>query len=245
MDAVNAAPVRLLGIAFDNLSLEEVVARLLARAEGAGFGYVVTPNVDHIERLGRIAALGPVYRGAMLCLLDSRLLQICARRLGRRAPSVVTGADLTGALLARLEGRRVAVVGMSGPGFAALAARYRGVGFVHHAPPMGLLHDVPAMLAARDFVREAGAAFTFLAVGSPVQEVLAYAIAAQGGAVGVGLCVGAALEFCAGTARRAPLWMRRAGLEWLYRLAREPGRLAGRYLLSDPKVLWRLLREGR
>jgi exopolysaccharide biosynthesis WecB/TagA/CpsF family protein len=245
MDALSAAPVRLLGVDFDDLALDEVVARLLARAEGAGFEYVVTPNVDHIERLGRIAALSPVYQGAMLCLLDSRFLQICARRLGLTTPRVVTGADLTRALLARLAGRRVAVVGMSGQGVAALAVRFPGVGFVHHAPPMGLLYDVAALRTARDFVRDAGAAVTFFAVGSPVQEVLAYAVAAQGGAVGVGLCVGAALEFCAGTARRAPLWMRRAGLEWLYRLGREPGRLAGRYLFSDPKVFWALLREGR
>ncbi|OYV32055.1 MAG: hypothetical protein B7Z81_13405 [Acidocella sp. 20-61-6] len=171
--------------------------------------------------------------------------QCCAYWIQGFWRSSRTGADLTQALLARLTGRRVAVVGMSGRGFAALVARYPGIRFVHHAPPMGLLHDVPALLGARDFVRDARAVVTFFAVGSPVQEVLAYAVAAQGAAAGVGLCVGAALEFCAGTARRAPLWIRRAGLEWLYRLGREPGRLAGRYLLSDPKVFWALLREGR
>jgi len=74
-----------------------------------------------------------------------------------------------------------------------------------------------------------------------VQELLAHAIVARRSGTGVGVCVGAALEYCAGARKRAPGWMRRAGLEWLYRLGQAPGRLAGRYLLDDPPVFVALI----
>ena len=99
------------------------------------------------------------------------------------------------------------------------------------------------MTQAVEFVLAHPARFVFLAVGSPRQEILAAAIHATGRATGVGLCIGASLEFVAGHVPRAPLWMQRSGLEWLHRLAREPRRLAGRYLRDCPTVLALLLRE--
>jgi exopolysaccharide biosynthesis WecB/TagA/CpsF family protein len=92
------------------------------------------------------------------------------------------------------------------------------------------------------FVLAHPARFVFLAVGSPQQEVLAAAIAATGRATGIGLCIGASLEFLAGGSRRAPRWMQRCGLEWLFRLCRDPRRLAHRYLIHSPAVLAMLLR---
>ena len=244
MDTVNPATIRLLEVDFDNLGLEEIVDILLARPRYARFAYVVTPNADHIERLSRMPSLKAAYRGAMFCLLDSQAIGLCADRLGLRRPPVVTGADLTAALLSRLDGRRVAVLGMTAQHVEALEARYPRIRFLHHQPPMGLLHDLPAFRQARDFIRGAQADFIFFAVGSPVQELLAHAVATRRDATGTGLCIGGALIYCAGTARRAPLWMRRRGLEWLYRLLREPRRLAGRYLVADPKVLLLLAIEA-
>jgi N-acetylglucosaminyldiphosphoundecaprenol N-acetyl-beta-D-mannosaminyltransferase len=237
MDTLTPHRVQLLGVEFDNVSLQAIVEQILSRPHGARFAYIVTPNADHIERLRRIPRLGMVYKNAMLCLLDSQLIGNCAHYLGMAPPNVVTGADLTQALLARLDGIRVAVIGMQPDAFAALAARYPQIEFLHHKPPMGLLNDTAAFYAARDFACHRQAAFTFIALGSPVQELLASAISTQGGASGIGLCIGSGLAFCAGTERRAPLWMRRRGLEWLHRLIRDPFRLAGRYLISDPKVL--------
>jgi exopolysaccharide biosynthesis WecB/TagA/CpsF family protein len=87
------------------------------------------------------------------------------------------------------------------------------------------------------------ARFVFLAVGSPRQERLAAAIKATGRASGIGLCIGASLEFIAGAQPRAPVWMRRGGLEWLHRLGRDPRRLARRYLLDCPAIFPMLLHE--
>lgn len=247
MDAVSAPIVPLLGMDFSNVSTEAVIERLLARPEGARFSYVVTPNADHLERLLRIPGLRPIYQRAMLCVLDSTFIALFAARLGLRTPCVVTGADLTEALLPQLAGRRVAVIGMDVPDFAVLARRFPAISFIHYIPPMGLLHNGPAFRRCRDFIVDTQAAFTFLAVGSPAQELLAYAAASEVRAVGVGLCIGSALNFASGAVKRAPPWARRWGLEWIYRMVRNPRRLAGRYLLSDPLVLvalcWTALRE--
>ncbi len=85
-----------------------------------------------------------------------------------------------------------------------------------------------------------------LALGCPKQEIVMARIAA---AVRPAVCigVGAGLDFVAGTLPRAPRWISSAGLEWLYRLAREPRRLWRRYLLRDPRfalILWRQIRRA-
>ncbi len=246
-DVANAPIIQLLGIDFCNVSPDAVIERLLARPEGARFSYIVTPNADHMERLLRIHGLRPIYQRAMLCLLDSTLISRFARKLGLPTPQVITGADLTEALLPHLNGRRVAVIGMDEPDFAALVRRFPAISFIHYSPPMGLLHDTGAFNCTRDFIIDTHAAFTFFSIGSPVQEILAYAVSGEPRAVGVGLCTGSALAFASGAVKRAPLWIREAGMEWIYRLARNPRRLAGRYLVSDPLVLlalcWTALRE--
>jgi N-acetylglucosaminyldiphosphoundecaprenol N-acetyl-beta-D-mannosaminyltransferase len=244
MDTLTPHRVQLLGVEFDNASLQAIIEQILSSPHAVCFAYVVTPNADHIERLQRLPSLGVVYQNAMLCLLDSQLIGNCAHYLGMAPPNVVASADLTQALVARLDGMRVAVIGMQPNAFAALTARYPQIEFLHHNPPMGLLNDTPALHAACDFARSSRADFTFITLGSPVQELLAHAISTQGGASGIGLCIGSGLAFCAGTERRAPLWMRRRGLEWPHRLIRDPFRLAGCYLISDPKVLLALVIEA-
>ena len=107
---------------------------------------------------------------------------------------------------------------------------------------MGFDRDPRAFAETIAFVLRHPARFVFIAVGSPRQERLAAALAATGQAAGVGLCVGASLAFLAGVEKRAPAWMGRHGLEWLYRLASDPRRLARRYLLDSPRVVPMLLR---
>ncbi len=236
--------MKFLGLSFSELSLEQTCDALLARPAGAAFAYIVTPNADHLDRLRRNFLLKPAYEMALMRLFDSRFLAHCARALGQEAPLVVTGADLTTALLPELHGNRVAVVGMQDAAFAALRARFPGVLFIRHNPPMGLLNQPEAFAGAAQFVARVQARFVFFALGSPVQELLAQEVMRQGEATGLGLCIGAAMEFAAGTRRRAPAWMQHAGLEWLHRLSQEPRRLGPRYLLRAPRVLVLLLAEA-
>jgi exopolysaccharide biosynthesis WecB/TagA/CpsF family protein len=241
MDALTPQKIRLLGTEFDNLTRPEVLDFLLSRSQKNHFIYVVTPNADHLERLLRLPRLRPAYHHAALCLLDSQLIANFARRLGLARPEVITGADLTIKLLARLDHERVAVIGLCAATFNRLASLYPRIIFLHHEPPMGLLNNPGAFQAAKNFACESQAAFTFIALGSPLQELLAHAIACEHGAAGIGLCIGAALEFAAGVKKRAPHWMRRHGLEWAHRLLHDPRHLAGRYLRDDPRVLLALI----
>ena len=105
----------------------------------------------------------------------------------------------------------------------------------------------PEGQAYADRVRERQPDVVFLCVGMPKQEhwVLHHAGELPGGIL---LCVGAAMEFAIGLQRRAPLWMQRIGLEWLWRLASNPRRLWRRYLVDDPRFLglcWRQWRKRR
>ncbi len=98
--------------------------------------------------------------------------------------------------------------------------------------------------AALRAIRESGARILLAGMGVPRQELWARARAADLG-VPVVWCVGALFEYYAGQRARAPVWMRRAGLEWAFRLALEPRRMARRYLIGNAEFLWRTAREWR
>ncbi len=237
--------VRLLGLDFADLDTEEAAARIAARPASGAFGYVVTPNADHLVRLARQPALLPLYRGASLRLLDSRVVRRAARTLGLPAPRVAPGSDLTERLLLRHvpPGERITIVGLRRRHVPVLMARCDLAPPAHYDPPIGSDRDPLELRRAVEFVLANPARLIFLAVGSPRQERLAAAIRATGLATGTGLCIGASLDFLAGAERRAPAWLRRAGLEWLHRLGSNPGRLARRYLLDNPPIFALLLRE--
>ncbi len=142
-------------------------------------------------------------------------------------------------------GERVTIIGLRAAWLPALVSRYRLDAVAHHVPPMGFEGDAESFLDTIEFVVAHPARITFIAVGSPRQELLAATIAGTGRARGIGLCVGANLDFPSGAVRRAPVWMQRSGLEWLHRLAADPRRLAWRYLVQDPVVFALLFREWR
>ncbi len=239
--------VRLLGLDFADLGAPAAAELIAQQSADASFRYVVTPNADHLVRLARHPELAAVYKGAWLCLLDSRVVARAAQVLGLAVPRVAPGSDVTALLLsAHLRpAERVTIIGLRPACLPALVRRYGLAEVAHHDPPMGFDQDTGVFRNAVEFVVAHPARFTFLAVGSPRQELLAAAIAASGRAYGVGLCVGASLEFLTGTTRRAPMWMQRRGLEWLHRLASDPRRLAWRYLVEDPVIFGLLFREWR
>jgi len=170
--------------------------------------------------------------------------------LGTPVPEKVSGSDLIEPLL-RLAGRsgwRVFLLG-GAPGVAAAAAerarRDFGVQVVGTASPFIRLDGTAADV--EQGIEEVVAArpdLVLVAMGAPKQERWIHHNRERlGAAVGVG--VGASLDFVIGRIARAPRWISNAGLEWFYRLAREPRRLAHRYLVKDPRFLAVLLRTAR
>jgi N-acetylglucosaminyldiphosphoundecaprenol N-acetyl-beta-D-mannosaminyltransferase len=247
-DAPSAqSSIRLLGLDFDAITPAEALSLIAARPADAPFAYVVMPNADHLVRLARNSAVNqPLYAGAWLQLLDSRVVARLARLFGLPAPPVVIGSDLTAALIrgATQSGEWVTILGLTRAEAQELAVRTR-LRFVHHDPRIGFETHPDTFEQALCFIEDNPARLAFLAVGSPRQEMVAHALAARGIAVGTGLCVGASLEFLTGTERRAPVMVQRAGLEWAWRLAQNPRRLWRRYLVDDLAILRLLWREAR
>lgn len=218
---------------------------MAARFGADRFGYVVTPNVDHLIRFHEDGNFRSLYAAADFTLLDSR---IAARLLwlfkSLRLP-ICPGSDLTAALFKRIidPDDRIVLVGGSPEQAAQIAYAYGLRNVRHHNPPMGFVRDPEAVEACLTFIEEAGPfRFCFLAVGSPQQEMVAGLLRERGVARGLALCVGASLDFLTGRERRAPRWLQLLALEWLYRLAQNPRRLWSRYLVRGPRIFGYLRR---
>jgi len=234
-----AKGARFLNVDFDSLTPMEVLDWVRSKTRSDRFEYLVTPNVDHLNRLDAEVPDGPMHRAyecASLRLCDSRVVQRLAKLSSLDLP-LVTGSDLTSSILSEdwLGELTIAVIG----GDADLINRLRRMApakWVQHIPPMGVLRDRPAQEAIARFVEAEQADITFFAFGAPQSEVVCDLIAGRGRARGVGLCIGASLDFATGRVQRAPRWVQKLGLEWLHRLVQEPRRLARRYLLVGPNI---------
>lgn len=252
-DGTDAAGVRtteFLGLEFHCLTLDDTLAWVAARTAESPFAYVVTPNVDHMIRLPRLSPdLRHAYEDADLRLCDSRVLARLAKMAGVRL-TVAPGSDLTRRLLGEVlaDGDTVCLIGGTEAHRGRLSALYPRLHFVQHVPPMGLLHDTAARAAAIGAAVVAGARVTLLGVGSPQQELIALEMRRNPRMRGTALCVGASVDFLVGNERRAPALVQRAGLEWAWRLALSPKRLARRYLIEGPAIfpaVWRWSRARR
>jgi N-acetylglucosaminyldiphosphoundecaprenol N-acetyl-beta-D-mannosaminyltransferase len=243
---------RFVGIDFDACDMQ-VTLDWIAKAAGEDrFAYVVTPNAQHAAMLDDdrgqswLESARLAVAEADLCVNDSRVLARLARLFGILLP-VVTGSDLTRELITRnlVPDIAIALIGGSAREAEWLRQAMPGRKISHLAPPMGIRDRADLQDAIVDYVVGLGPAIVFLAVGAPQAEIVARRIAQSGKARGVALCIGASIEFLSGAKRRAPRWMQRAGLEWLFRLGSEPGRLWRRYLIESPRIFLLALRERR
>jgi exopolysaccharide biosynthesis WecB/TagA/CpsF family protein len=229
----------------DDFELPEFTAVAAGFGQGS-FGYVVTPNVDHLIRYYEDPTFRAQYRAADFILMDSRFAARLVRLLkGVRLP-VCTGSDLTTNLLGGVvqPDDRIVLIGGDAQQAEQITARFGLRNVRHHNPPMGFVTDPAAVEECLRFIESASPfRFCFLAVGSPQQEAIALALKARGTARGLALCVGASIDFLTGKERRAPVWMQRLALEWLFRLIQSPRRLARRYLVRGPRIFSHLRRS--
>jgi N-acetylglucosaminyldiphosphoundecaprenol N-acetyl-beta-D-mannosaminyltransferase len=253
-DAPRPPRLRLGHVQIDAVTLAGAVDAVERLVEARQGGVVVTPNIDHVVRAERDAAFREAYAAADLSLADGQPIVWSSRLLGTPLPERVAGADLLLPLMRRAAERRwrVFLLG-AGPGVAELAAaRLRALGVqvvgtcaptVRVAPGTSGAGD-PGGEEAAAAVRAARADVVVVALGAPKQELWMHRHRASL-APAVLLGLGASLDFVAGRMPRAPAWISRAGLEWAWRLAREPRRLWRRYLVEDPWFVAILLRELR
>lgn len=226
----------------DNVTMEEAVecVKILAR-EGKN-AYVVTPNVDHIVKLEKDAEFANIYKDADLILADGKPLLWFAKGLGTPIVEKVSGSDLFPLVceMAAKEGFRVfffgAAEGVAGKAALVLQKRYPGLEVAGtYSPEYGFEKDSAKVEQMCSIINEACPDILFVGLGAPKQEKFFYAIRDKVN-VHVALHIGASFDFVAGNIKRAPKWMSRMGLEWFYRLCKEPKRMFKRYLIDDMKI---------
>lgn len=243
-----------LGVDFDTMPMDRVVDELAQVTSASRFGYLVTPNVDHLVRLeksgGDQSLLRTCYARADFCVCDSRVLARLARLTGLRLP-VVAGSDLVARLFEEVvrPGDKIAIIGGDELTLRELQLRFPHLVIVQQTPPMDLRTNPQARSQSATFIADQNARFAFLAVGSPQQEMIAEEASRIPGATGMALCIGAGLDFLVARRVRAPRLVRSLGLEWAHRLASEPRRMWRRYLVEGPRIFliawrWRQRRQA-
>jgi len=229
--------VDVLGVGFDPVTLDGAVAAVVALPHEPGPHLVVTANAEFVMQARSAPDLQEILQRAALVVADGVGVVWGARRLGRPLPGRVPGIDLAGRLCAEAarRGWRVCLVG-GAPGVprdaaAALRLRYPGIDVApaHH----GYFGPEDETAVIRT-IREAAPTLLLVGLGSPRQERWLHRHLASL-AVPVAIGVGGTLDVWAGRMPRAPRIMQTLGLEWCYRLIRQPRRL-GRQL-AIPKFL--------
>jgi len=226
-------PISLLGVPFDNVTTEQTVSQIAAMVRSGQPHYLVTANVDFLIQSRLDIELQRILIEADLVLCDGTPLLWASRGLGNALPERVAGSDLVPSVMADAaeRGHRVFLLG-GGPEVGAqatekLLARHPGLHVEHYSPPFSALLEMDNAEILRR-VAEARPDILLVGFGCPKQEKwIAMHYRQLGVPVVVG--VGATLDFLAQRVKRAPHWMRGIGAEWLFRLAQEPRRLAGRY----------------
>lgn len=244
--------IELLGFpvhAITELACAQHVVDCAARRRG---GWVATPNLDHLRRLVSDPEFRALCVRADLRVADGMPLLWAAALQGTPLPERVSGSNLIWSVCEAAAARGLSVFLLGGdPGTAEGAARVLQALFSSLrvagtcCPQPGFERDPQQLLALVETLKLASPDIVFVALGSPKQERLIGDLQARFPSVWW-LGVGISFSFVTGAVKRAPRWMQRLGLEWVHRLAQEPGRLFRRYLIDGiPFVALLLLSSAR
>lgn len=229
-------------------TLDDAVEAALGRAsEQRGFR-LFTLNLDHLVKRRDDPAFSAAYHTADFVSADGAPVAVLSRRQGA-AVERTTGADLIDPLCREAAKRAIPLAFFGSntetleKAAETLRLRHPGLRIVHiEAPPYGFDPASPEAEAAALRIAQSGARIVLVALGAPKQELFASHMASITPDLGF-ICIGAALDFIAGTQARAPLFFQKTGLEWIWRLVSNPARMAKRYGLCA-LVLGRIVASG-
>lgn len=221
---------RILNAWVDSLTVEEIVEEL-------DEGILFTLNPDHLYWLQRNRDFAAAYRNARLVSSDSKYVYWALGFLGRAIKQKSSGSDIVPAYWRRhatnqdvsifLLGAKPGVAKMAQERINRLAGRDIVVGA--HGPSFNFVNDPRETADAIEMINASGATCLIVGLGAPKQEIWINRHRSQMPHVKVYMGVGATIDYEAEAVRRAPAWMTRNGLEWVYRMATEPRRYWRRY----------------
>ena len=229
----------------DDVTFDGALDRIMgyaAEKKAAQCRLLVTPNADHIIKLEKDKEFAALYESADLITTDGTPLLWIAESFGCPIREKVTGSDLLPAVCERAakEGRSIFFFATSDELIEKASRRLKekwpklklAGGY---APPMGFERDEKEAERAVKAINKADADILVVGLGSPKSEKFIARNRARL-KTRVALPIGAAIAFVAGETKRAPLWMRKVGLEWFFRFLQEPGRLFRRYFIEDMRI---------
>ena len=235
---------RVLGVRVDCIEMDAALARIDALVQQGGHHLVATVNPEFVMRARQDAEFARVLESADLCLADGTGVVWAARRQGCTMQGPVTGVDLIpllAALCAR-RGFRLFLLGAA-PGVAAeLATQLRAQNPTLEVAAHAGTPDPTSDAETLALIQAKSPQVVLVAYGAPKQELWIDRVKDQLGAA-VFMGVGGSFDYLTGRVPRAPAWMRRSGLEWLFRLGNQPWRV--RRMAVLPAYAVRVLRKGR
>jgi N-acetylglucosaminyldiphosphoundecaprenol N-acetyl-beta-D-mannosaminyltransferase len=238
--------VEVFGLPVAKLTFEQTLDEIDRLIDIGKPGFFITANLHYAMLRAERPELDALSRRAHFIVADGAPLVRESRRLGNPLPERVTGADLIGRICRRAAKRGYRVFLLGGlPGIAEQAAaelcrRYPGLTIAGIAAPDFRVMDAEDHARLVSDIRATRPDILFAALGQPKGELW---LDEHAEALGVPVTaqVGASFDFLAGRVKRAPAWIQRLGLEWLYRITREPARMIPRYWANGLFLLrWRL-----
>ena len=232
--------VNILDIYFDRLDMQAAADRALELARSDVQGYIVTPNAEIVYACQKDKQLAEIINGASMVVADGAGVVLASKILKGATLSRVPGIELGEHLCERLgkSGGKLFLYGAK-QGVAEIAAQK----LAEKHPSLnicgicdGYENDTDKIIAQ---INQSGADVVFVCLGSPRQEIfITTHLHKTCARLMIGL--GGSLDGYAGTVKRAPKFFRKLGLEWFYRLIKQPSRI-GR-MMSLPKFLFRVVR---
>ncbi|HTO08021.1 MAG TPA: WecB/TagA/CpsF family glycosyltransferase [Myxococcota bacterium] len=247
MAAASWDRIELCGIPFARATRADIVEHLVSESEAGRGGWLITANVDYLQRFSSDPETAAVYTKASHIVADGVPLLWAARLLGTPLPDRVAGSDLVWLVAEAAARRRRSLYLLGGnPGAAEAAAallraRWPQLAIAGHSSPFFSNPPTPAQIEpVRAELALRAPDIVYVALGAPKEELVIAALHERFPRtwwIGVGI----SLSFMSGEVRRAPVWMQRAGLEWLHRMWQEPRRLGPRYLARNLPFVAKLL----
>ncbi|HAT12532.1 MAG TPA: glycosyltransferase [Microcoleaceae bacterium UBA9251] len=227
--------VNLLNVSIDNLSITELLERL--DCEG---GLVFTPNVDHLIKLQYDREFYEAYKTSNYRVCDSQILIYASHFLGTPIKEKISGSDLFPAFYTYHKNNESIKIFLLGAavGVASKAKEQinqkigREIVIQAYSPSFGFEKNEEECDKIVELINQSGATVLAIGVGSPKQEKWLVKYRNKLTNIKILLGIGATIDFEAGCKARAPKWMSKVGIEWVYRLLREPRRLWKRYLIE-------------
>lgn len=238
--------IDILNISLHDLTREQLLNKFTE-------GVLFTPNLDHLVKLQSDRDFYEAYQQADWVVCDSRVLQLCSRLLPKSFPEVIPGSSFFPAFCDYhrhnadcrifLLGAREGVAHKAMDNINKRMGRQLVVGA--HSPSFGFENNQAENTQIHQIINASGANVVLVGVGAPKQEkwIMTHKNAMPG--VKIWMALGATIDFEAGNIKRAPRWVQRMGLEWLYRFLCEPKRLFRRYFVDDPAFFIHFMRQLR